>query len=54
MNTSHTESCNDSETKHVICPNCGNEFDSELPRWLAGDEECPECDHVFHVDSTKE
>lgn len=44
------EYCNDSETKQCHCPKCGNEFDGELPHWLAGQEECPECDNLFYVD----
>lgn len=38
--------------KQVTCPECGNEFDGELYLWESGDEECTECDHVFHVDAT--
>lgn len=43
-----SESCNDSETKQVKCEACNAVYDSELPYSVAGDEECPECDHIQH------
>lgn len=33
----------------VTCPGCGYTFDGEVHTWEAGQEECPECHHVFDV-----
>ena len=44
--------CNDSDTRlNLRCPNCNEWFDGELPVWEEGEEECPHCDVIFHVEA---
>lgn len=45
------EQCNDSDTRNLTCPNCGEQFDGELPKWVSGTEECTHCELTFEVEA---